>query len=154
MTSGKPLQSKRRPLCPVAEAAIEQILIWFFTSWHFWMKGFSTATAWRIGVPTFKNISLGGWCIFQTIFNNDFKNVKSIKIGPCPTMCKLCMSCLLNFAGQSLCTKGGLCNQKIKKGTFLRIEKLGFWESPVKIRDIVGTPKVNNYQRHHYLTIS
>ena len=37
---------------------------------------------------------------------------------------------------------GGLSDQKIKKGTFVRIEKLSFWESPVKIRDILGTPNV------------
>ena len=38
--------------------------------------------------------------------------------------------------------RGGLSDQKIKKGTFLRIEKLSFWESPVKFRDVAGTPIV------------
>ena len=38
--------------------------------------------------------------------------------------------------------RGGLSDQKIEKGTFLRIEKLGFWESAVKIRDVVGTPNL------------
>ena len=36
----------------------------------------------------------------------------------------------------------GLSDHKIKKGTFVRIEKLIFWESPVKICDVVGTPSV------------
>ena len=41
-----------------------------------------------------------------------------------------------------LVRRGGLSDQKIKKGTFVRIEKLSFWESLVKIRDIVGTPNL------------
>ena len=45
---------------------------------------------------------------------------------------------------QSLCAKGGLFDQKIKKGTFLRVEKLSFWESPVRILDVVGTPSIRN----------
>ena len=30
--------------------------------------------------------------------------------------------------------------QKIKKGTFIRVEKLSIWESAVKINHIVGNP--------------
>ena len=44
--------------------------------------------------------------------------------------------------------RGGLSDQKIKKSTYLRIEKLNFWESPVKIRDVAGTPKVRTDQSH------
>ena len=43
-----------------------------------------------------------------------------------------------------LTRQGGLSDQKIKKGTFVRIEKLSFWESPVKIRDLAGTLKVGS----------
>ena len=39
-----------------------------------------------------------------------------------------------------LVRRGGLSDQKIKKGTFLRIEKLSFWESALKICDVAGTP--------------
>ena len=42
----------------------------------------------------------------------------------------------------------GLSDQKIKKGTFVEIEKLSFWELPVIVlRDIVGIPKKDAY---HY----
>ena len=34
---------------------------------------------------------------------------------------------------------------KIQEGTFVRIEKLSFWESPVKIRDVAGTPNLCTY---------
>ena len=46
----------------------------------------------------------------------------------------------LQAAWAELVRRGGLSDQNIKKGTFLRIEKLSFWESPVKIRDVAGTP--------------
>ena len=39
-----------------------------------------------------------------------------------------------------LARQGGLYDQKIKKGTFVTIEKLSIWKLPVKIRDEVGTP--------------
>ena len=35
--------------------------------------------------------------------------------------------------------RGGLSDQKIKKGTLVRVEKLSFSESPVKIHDVMGT---------------
>ena len=35
----------------------------------------------------------------------------------------------------------GLSDQKIKTGIFLKIEKLSFWESTVKIRDVAGIPR-------------
>ena len=38
-----------------------------------------------------------------------------------------------------------MSNQKIKKVTFVRVEKLSFWESPVKIRDVAGTPSEDVY---------
>ena len=37
----------------------------------------------------------------------------------------------------------GLSDQKIKKGTLVRVEKLSFLESPFKIRDVAGTPNVH-----------
>ena len=46
----------------------------------------------------------------------------------------------LQAARAELVRRGGLSDQKIKKGTFLRIEKLSFWQSPDKISDIAGTP--------------
>ena len=30
----------------------------------------------------------------------------------------------------------------VEKGTFVRVEKLSFWESLVKIHDVVGTPTI------------
>ena len=55
-------------------------------------------------------------------------------------MHKLCLAYLLNFAEQAswaeLACQGGLSDQKVKKGTYyVRVEKLSFSESPVKIRD-------------------
>ena len=56
----------------------------------------------------------------------------------------LCLACLFNFAEQASSAeptrRGDLSDQKITKGTFIKVEKLSFWESAVKIRDIVGTP--------------
>ena len=40
--------------------------------------------------------------------------------------------------------RGGLSDQKIKNGTFVRVENLSFRELPVKIRDVAGTPNVCN----------
>ena len=51
---------------------------------------------------------------------------------------------VLNVADQAswaeLVRKGALFYQKIMKYTFLRVVKLGFWESAIKIPDLVGTP--------------
>ena len=59
-------------------------------------------------------------------------------------MLKFCPASLLNKTEQAsqadLERRGGSSDQKIKKGTFVRVEKLSFWQSPVKIRDVVGTP--------------
>ena len=41
-----------------------------------------------------------------------------------------------------LARRESLSDQKIKKGTFVRVEKLSFLESPVKIRDVAGTPNI------------
>ena len=49
----------------------------------------------------------------------------------------------LQAAWAELVRWGGLSDQKIKKGTFLRIEKLSFGESPVKIRAEAGTPNLD-----------
>ena len=46
-----------------------------------------------------------------------------------------------------LVRRGGLSDQKIKKGTFPRIKKLSFWESPVKICDVAGTPTLHTSYR-------
>ena len=81
---------------------------------------------------TFRNISSGDryTYVFQTIFSKDLKNVKVIKIGPCPLACKLFLALLLDFAEQDSLTKfairEGSSDQKIKKGTFVRVEKLSF----------------------------
>ena len=39
--------------------------------------------------------------------------------------------------------KIGWSDQKIKNGTFVRVEKLNFWHSPIKIYDVVGTPSLH-----------
>ena len=39
-----------------------------------------------------------------------------------------------------LVRRGGLSDQKIKKGTFVRVEELSFWELPIKISNVAGTP--------------
>ena len=45
-------------------------------------------------------------------------------------MYKFCLACLLFFVEQAslaeLVRQGGLSDQKIKKGTFVRVEKLSF----------------------------
>ena len=60
----------------------------------------------------------------------------------------------LQAAWAELVRRGGLSDQKIKKGTFLSIEKLSFWESPVKIRDVAGTPNVLYRQGGSYFNES
>ena len=59
-------------------------------------------------------------------------------------MRKLCLACLLNFAEQfSLAEferRWDLSDQKTKKGTSIKVEKLSFCESVVKIRNVVDTP--------------
>ena len=50
------------------------------------------------------------------------------------------VSAWLQAAWAELVRRGGLSDQKIKKGICLRVEKLSFWESPVKIRDVMGPP--------------
>ena len=66
--------------------------------------------------------------------------------GPCPSTCKLCphsprTGSATGSWAEFVC-RGGLSDQKLKRvlGTFLRIEKLSFLESVVKIRDIEGIP--------------
>ena len=62
---------------------------------------------------------------------------------------KLCLAWLLNFAGQAswaeLVHRGDPSDQKTKKGTFIRVEKLSLWESTVQIGDVVGTPIGEEY---------
>ena len=45
-------------------------------------------------------------------------------------MLKLCLACLLSFVEQAswaeLVGRGGLSYQEIKKGTFVRVEKVSF----------------------------
>ena len=43
--------------------------------------------------------------------------------------------------------RGGLSDQKIKKGTFIKVEKLRFWESPIKILNVMGTPNIRYFWR-------
>ena len=82
----------------------------------------------------------------KIIFHKDIKNVIFIKVGPCPLTRNFSLACLFNFdklAGWAeLVRRGGLSDKKIKKGTFVRVEKLSFRELPVKIRNVVGSPTV------------
>ena len=58
-------------------------------------------------------------------------------------MLKLCPPSLLNKTEQAELERWGrLSDQKIMKGTFIRVEKLSFWQSPVKIYDVADTPSV------------
>ena len=56
--------------------------------------------------------------------------MKHFKIGQCPLTLKPCLACLLSFVEQAIWAeldrRGGLSDQKIKKGTFVRVEKLSF----------------------------
>ena len=58
------------------------------------------------------------------------------------------MACLHNFAEQAswaeLELREDLSDKKITKDTFVRIEKPSFWESLVKVRDVVATPNTNH----------
>ena len=85
-------------------------------------------------------IGFGSVMNISNNFCNDLKNVKSIVH---PSVHQLCLACLLNFAEQvELACRRGLSDQKIWKGTFVKVVKLSFWESPVKIHDVAGTPNV------------
>ena len=83
-------------------------------------------------MPSFdkKLPDLAGWLMFCKIFHKDFRNIKIVKKGQCPSALKLCLSCLLSFVEQAsweeLERPVGLSDQKIKKGTFIRVEKLSF----------------------------
>ena len=60
-------------------------------------------------------------------------------------MLKPCLACLLNFAAQSF-NVDGVCLIKISRRVLLKgLKKLSFWESPVKIRDVAGTPSEDVY---------
>ena len=96
-------------------------------------------------MPTLKIVSSdwagwNRWNIFRTIFARISE--ASILSGQSSSMCKLCLACLLNFAEQAswvkLVQKGGLSYQKIKKGYFSYDWTIKFWESAVKIRNLVG----------------
>ena len=54
-----------------------------------------------------------------------------------------------DFAEQSswaeLAHWGGLSDQKIKKGTFEMVEKISFWESPVKFCEVLDSPNAKSY---------
>ena len=67
------------------------------------------------------------------IFGKDVKNVKMCKIGQCPSMDKLCLAYMLNFVEQAswaeLEIREGLSDQKVKKGTFVRVEKRNFFDN-------------------------
>ena len=67
------------------------------------------------------------------IFNDFMQGLKTVKIfeiGQCPSTLELCLACLLSFVEQAswaeLEHRDGLSDQKIKKGTFVRVEKLSF----------------------------
>ena len=103
-----------------------KVLIWGKRP-HFWGNNLSIFHG-RLGVPTFKKrINLIG-------LHEDFKNVDA----------HFCPASLPNFLEQAcwaeFVSRGGLSDQKFKKGTFVRVEKLSLWESPVTIHDVEGTP--------------
>ena len=72
-------------------------------------------------------------------------------------MHKLCWACLLSLFEQAswaeLLRQGGWSDQKIKKGTFDKLEKLSFWQSPVKICDVVGTPTQQSCIHRQYFEV-
>ena len=96
-----------------------------------------------------KNSSnLAGWWIFRTTFHEDFKNVNFIKAGHTPSTHNVCprsprTGSATGCVGRVGASRGFVWS-KIKKRTFLRIEKLSYWQSPVKIHDVVGTPNIRN----------
>ena len=72
-----------------------------------------------------------------------------LKVGT-PSASSACFACsvlLSRLTEQSLHFEGGLSDQKINKGSFVRVEKLSFLQSPVKIHDVVGTPKISNFKQ-------
>ena len=71
----------------------------------------------------------------------DFKDVNLITIEPCPSTGQRTSSILMSRLAEVECRQG-LSDQKIKKGTFVRVEKLSFRESPVKIRNVACTPNL------------
>ena len=61
----------------------------------------------------------------------------------------LCPACLLNKIEQAsqaeLVCRQGLSDQKIKSGFIIRVEKLSFCGSAIKIRDVAGTPRNGSF---------
>ena len=110
-----------------------------------------------LGVPTFKkNFILFGWVI--DILNNfswGFQKCKFYHRRTQPVDAQLLPTqptyqLGYRLRGQSWRIEGVCLIKKILKGTFVRIKKLSFWESPVKIHDFVGTPNftyVHTYRR-------
>ena len=96
-----------------------------------------------LGVPTLKKFPLI-W-LGSNIFSREFQKCKFYQhriplvhpqFQPMQPTYRLCYRLL----GQSWCVEGVCLIKKIKKGTFVRVEKLSFWKSPVKIRNVAGTP--------------
>ena len=69
----------------------------------------------------------------------DFKDVNLITIEPCPSTGQRTSSILMSRLAEVECRRG-LSDQKIEKCSSVRVDKLNFRESPVKISNVVGTP--------------
>ena len=72
-------------------------------------------------------------------------------------MCKLILASLLSFDEQAslveLARRGGLSDQKIKKGTFVRFENKAFESQPSKFVKKLGIPNQWPYSNSTYLVI-
>ena len=112
-----------------------------------------------LGMPTLKKIIGFGWVI--QISNKFLQGFQKCNIYSARTMpsahhalkneqalpglpAQFCWAGLLGRA----CLSRGFVRSKIKKDTFVRVEKLSFWESPVKIHDVIGTPSIHESTEH------
>ena len=102
-------------------------------------------------------LSVFGWYSFHLAESNSVLDCASDKV---QWSCLLWSADFIDplYTNSSHCAelacRGGSSDQKIKKGTLVRIEKLSFWESPVKIRDVAGIPKKRLLKMIHITLIS
>ena len=87
---------------------------------------------------------LARWWIFRNNFSWGFQKCKFYQRRTQPIDCAISAhatrtSSATGYVGRVGALRG-LSDQKIKKGTFVSVEKLSFWESPVEIRNVAGTP--------------
>ena len=88
--------------------------------------------------------NLTRWWSFWPIFHEGFNNVNFINVGRTPSTHNSAHAAhiwdRLQATWVELARWGGLSDQKIKKVLLLELKKLSFWESPVKICYVAGTP--------------